>query len=393
MRDFLIVKICSHSVVRSRSSGLWSPAGTRARSARSISPQRRSEGHGKATQGQPPDVHRRGGRRGRRDGSEPARAGAEPRPRQEAATRAIGSSRAIGSGSSSSRSATRSPGWTSRVMGNLGGRSFPGDAADIGPTVALPGGFRGRLRLPRFGRLHRVRVLLVHQARTRPSRPAAAPHRARQRRAEGGRHPHRRAGGDVARAGEPAGADRPGRHPRLQDGRHGRQPGEPDPRDARRLEGLRRAGEHGRRGVPRRGNQVLLPPGAGLVPLLRRPGASRARARAPDRLVHRQHGPQARALRARHDAHARRPRALPRSRRRAPVRRERLVRTPLRPEAADRLARQGRRPHHPAARARDEPVHADARCGPGFPLNGGTDVVYVGEGSIAKGYPVDPTPR
>ena len=28
------------------------------------------------------------------------------------------------------------------VMGNLGGRSFPGDAADIGPTVALPGGFR-----------------------------------------------------------------------------------------------------------------------------------------------------------------------------------------------------------------------------------------------------------
>jgi sugar phosphate isomerase/epimerase len=33
------------------------------------------------------------------------------------------------------------------------------------------------------------------------------------------------------------------------------------------------------------------------------------------------------------------------------------------------------------------------RLRPGFPLNGGTDVVYVGEGSIAKGYPVDPDPE
>jgi sugar phosphate isomerase/epimerase len=29
----------------------------------------------------------------------------------------------------------------------------------------------------------------------------------------------------------------------------------------------------------------------------------------------------------------------------------------------------------------------------GFPLNGGTDVVYVGEGSVGRGYPVDPDPE
>jgi sugar phosphate isomerase/epimerase len=29
----------------------------------------------------------------------------------------------------------------------------------------------------------------------------------------------------------------------------------------------------------------------------------------------------------------------------------------------------------------------------GFPLNGGTDVVYVGEGSVGRGYPVDPDPQ
>ena len=32
------------------------------------------------------------------------------------------------------------------------------------------------------------------------------------------------------------------------------------------------------------------------------------------------------------------------------------------------------------------------RLRPGFPLNNGTDVVYVGEGSIGRGYPVDPVP-
>ena len=41
---------------------------------------------------------------------------------------------------------------------------------------------------------------------------------------------------------------------------------------------------------------------------------------------------------------------------------------------------------------RHEPVHANAER-PGFPLNGGVDVVYVGEGSISKGYPVDPDPE
>jgi sugar phosphate isomerase/epimerase len=33
------------------------------------------------------------------------------------------------------------------------------------------------------------------------------------------------------------------------------------------------------------------------------------------------------------------------------------------------------------------------RARPGFPLNGGIDVVYVGEGSISRGYPVDPDPE
>ena len=33
------------------------------------------------------------------------------------------------------------------------------------------------------------------------------------------------------------------------------------------------------------------------------------------------------------------------------------------------------------------------RTRPGFPLNGGVDVVYVGEGSISRGYPVDPDPE
>jgi sugar phosphate isomerase/epimerase len=33
------------------------------------------------------------------------------------------------------------------------------------------------------------------------------------------------------------------------------------------------------------------------------------------------------------------------------------------------------------------------RARAGFPLNGGIDVVYVGEGSIARGYPVDPDPE
>ena len=33
------------------------------------------------------------------------------------------------------------------------------------------------------------------------------------------------------------------------------------------------------------------------------------------------------------------------------------------------------------------------RARPGFPLNAGVDVVYVGEGSISRGYPVDPDPE
>ena len=33
------------------------------------------------------------------------------------------------------------------------------------------------------------------------------------------------------------------------------------------------------------------------------------------------------------------------------------------------------------------------RARPGFPLNGGIDVVYVGEGSVSQGYPVDPDPE
>ena len=36
---------------------------------------------------------------------------------------------------------------------------------------------------------------------------------------------------------------------------------------------------------------------------------------------------------------------------------------------------------------------AQTHMRPGFPLNGGVDVVYVGEGSIGQGYPVDPDPE
>ena len=83
--------------------------------------------------------------------------------------------------------------------------------------------------------------------------------------------------------------------------------------------------------------------------------------RAPDRLVHRQHRPAARLLRARHDAHARRPGALPRPGRRQPVRPQRAGTGACPPTATDRLAHQGRRPH-PAAGRGHEPVHAGARA-------------------------------
>ena len=67
-----------------------------------------------------------------------------------------------------------------------------------------------------------------------------------------------------------------------------------------------------------------------------------------------------------------------------------LVRAPGRPAAPDRLAHQGRRPH-PAARRRARTRSRRSTSARGFPLNGGVDVVYVGEGSIGKGYPsIDP---
>ena len=54
--------------------------------------------------------------------------------------------------------------------------------------------------------------------------------------------------------------------------------------------------------------------------------------------------------------------AVPRPRRRAAVRRQRLVRPARGRRPADRLAREGRRPRHPAAGAGHQPVHADARA-------------------------------
>ena len=62
-------------------------------------------------------------------------------------------------------------------------------------------------------------------------------------------------------------------------------------------------------------------------------------------------------------------------------------------EPADRLARQGRRPDRPAAARPGTNPFTQTRARPGFPLNGGVDVVYVGEGSISRGYPVDPDPE
>ena len=39
------------------------------------------------------------------------------------------------------------------VTGNLGGKNFPDDAADIGPTVAAAGRLRRRVRVPGLRRL------------------------------------------------------------------------------------------------------------------------------------------------------------------------------------------------------------------------------------------------
>ena len=78
---------------------------------------------------------------------------------------------------------------------------------------------------------------------------------------------------------------------------------------------------------------------------------------APDRLLHREHRPALRVLRARHLPHVQRPRALPGPGRRLAVGRRGLDQVQL--EAAGGLAHQGRQPRRAAAGASGQPVHAD----------------------------------
>ena len=128
-------------VQRSRSRGQpVAPRGRRGFAAPPSSAEWRSEGHGKGTQAQPPDVHRRGGGRGGRDSVSPLgpsislghdkgkHKGDRLVPRDRLGLQQFAIRDSI----------TR---LDKTVMGNLGGPSFPNDATDIGPTVALPGGF------------------------------------------------------------------------------------------------------------------------------------------------------------------------------------------------------------------------------------------------------------
>ena len=282
------------------------------------------------------------------------------------------------------------------VSGVLGGRRFPEDPADVGPAVMLPGGFTAV-----FEYLASVGYTgFEFFSFSNGANPAMTPAEIRTALDDAGLKAAGTHTGGLAAMTVPANLqaqiDMAGILGYRMVGTAGN-PANPTLGTLDAWKPLRRAGQHGRGGVPGRGHQVLLPSRAGLVPVLRGPAAPRARSRAPDRLVHRQHGSPARALRARHDAHARRSRALPRSRRRPALRRQRLVRPARRPEAADRLAREGRGPHHPAARAGTNPF-TQTMARPGFPITSGIppapiDVVYVGEGSIAKGYPVDPDPE
>ena len=90
--------------------------------------------------------------------------------------------------------------------------------------------------------------------------------------------------------------------------------------------GFRSRGEHAERIgeiLQSRGRQVLLPPGAGQLPLLQRPGAPRAQHGAPDRVGDGQHRPRPVRMGDRHPAQLVGPRPLP-QRDHAPARHQRV---------------------------------------------------------------------
>ena len=210
------------------------------------------------------------------------------------------------------------------AMGFLGGPDYPADPTDLGPLVPLPGGFAEVFEFLALGRHEGLRVLPVDAARRRAGAPAdrgGDPAVPRRRGAEGGRNapvrPRQPRSRDRRPHGERRDAVRVPEHAR--DGAHGvlrqsvaapeqlPEPGEPDHEPAERLGvagGLREPADRGPHvRVPQPGGArephrrdpgvargaVLLPPGAGQLPLLQRPGAPRARHGAPDQVGDGQH--------------------------------------------------------------------------------------------------------
>ena len=69
------------------------------------------------------------------------------------------------------------------VTGYLGGPNFPADAADIGPAVALPGGFAAVFEYLASVDYDGIEFFSFTQGANGPITIAGDPHRARQRRA------------------------------------------------------------------------------------------------------------------------------------------------------------------------------------------------------------------
>ena len=280
------------------------------------------------------------------------------------------------------------------VTGYLGGPNFPADATDLGPRSRFPAGS------PRCSSTSpRSATAASSSSRSRRGRTA----RSRSRRSA----PRSTTRGSRRTARTPAGWRRMG-IPRLarcrstslgllglHDRRYRRRSGRTDGRGPAGDAGCRYAAraQHGRRGARhRRACGTSLPPRSRTASgFFADPAHPSCRPRSPPRLVHRQHHPRLACFRARHPARVRwAARPLPRTARRAAVRRARLVRPPREDGPAPRLAHQGRRPARPAARPATNPF-TQTLLRTGFPLTR-PDVVYALEGSIAHGYPVDPDP-
>ena len=277
------------------------------------------------------------------------------------------------------------------VSGYLGGPGFPADATDVGPLVPLPGGFRAVFEYLASVGYDGFEFFSFNQGAERRDHQRGAPDRARQRRAEGRGNPHRRAAGDD-RAREPPGPDRPRRDPRLPHGRHGRQPGEPDAGTLAAWQGYAEQANTVGAAFRAAGIKYFFHPEQDWFRFFDDPAHPElARVHRIDwftdntdpKLVHFE-----------------------------PDTMHTLAGRARFPDPVDgrlfdvnawygRLAAQDRLiAWHAKDADRVIPLPApgtnpftQTRARPGFPLNGGIDVVYVGEGSISQGYPVDPDPE